>query len=91
MPRHFFVICSSLLFRSQSQAIKMSSANIPDRCRHSTPMAIRTILQASDPVRVALHTGAWGHSFFTMIFSADRIRTGGRYCFGSVSCINSAR
>ena len=43
------------------------------------------------PVRVALHTGAWGHSFFTLIFHTDRIRTGGRYRFGSVSCMNSAR
>jgi hypothetical protein len=87
MPRHFFVIYSSLLFRSRSQTIKMNSVNIPDRCRHSTPMAIRTILQASDPARVALHTGAWGHSFFTLTGSAPAQV----YCFGSVSCINSAR
>jgi len=48
-------------------------------------MATWTILQSIGPVRVALHTGAQGHSFFV------REAWPMRYIFGSVSFMKSAR
>jgi hypothetical protein len=59
----------SWLFRSLSDAAKMISATIPDLVRPfdsngDNPPSI-------DPVRVALHTGAQGHSFFGLRFTRD--------------------